>query len=181
MLSKNRKLALGALILSTAAILLLFSITIFAQDRGYRMEGGGMMGMRGDGMMGWNQNMPEKYWLTAEQLQKVREIRSEYNNEILPLQRKLSSLRIEARGYAENPDAEIAKIKNYREDIRGLEGKIDDLRLDARAAINKILTKEQRVYFSDAKHPSDNFDWWDMDGGMMGNMGDGMGMRNMCR
>ena len=132
----------------------------------------GMMGScRGTGMMGWNSNVPEKYWLTADQLTRIRELRSKYDDEILPLQRNLFSLRIESRGYASNPDADISKIKDYREEIRGLEGKIDDLRLDARSEINKVLTKEQRVYFSD------NFDWWGTQRGMMENMRD---MREMC-
>ncbi len=179
----KRKLAVVALILGATSTPLLFSSSLFAQGWGYGMRGDrGMMGMNSRmGMMGWNQNVPEKYWLTAQQIDNVRQIRSNYDDKILPLQQKLYSLRIEARGYASDPDANLGKIKDYREEIRGLEGKIDDLRLDARGEINKVLTKEQRVYFSD------NFDWWDSGRGMMNGMG-GMNngydmmnnMREMC-
>ena len=72
-------------------------------------------------------------------------------------------------------DAEIGKIKSYRKNINNLSDKIEDLRLEARSEINKVLTKEQRAYFGD------NYGRWDMnDGMMMGNMMDGMGMRDMC-
>ncbi len=176
----KKKLFLGALILAATSIPLLFSSSIFAQGWGYGMRGhSGTMGMNGGtGMMGWNQNVPEKYWLTAQQIDNVRQIRSDYGDKIVPLQQRLYSLRIQARGYASDPDADLGKIKDYREEIRGLEGKIDDLRLDARGEINKVLTKEQRVYFSD------NFDWWDGGRDMMNGMGgmdNGYGMMNNMR
>ncbi len=179
----KKKLVLGAVILGATSIPLLFSSSTFAQGWGYGMRGDyGMMGMNSRmGMMGWNQNIPEQYWLTADQLTRIRDIRSNYGDKILPLQQKLYSLRIEARGYASDPDADLGKIKDYREEIRGLEGKVDDLRLDARGEINKVLTKEQRAYFSD------NFDWWGGERGMMNGMrdmdnGNGMmnNMRDMC-
>lgn len=173
MLSKKRKLTVSILILSAVAILLLLSSSAKAQGMERWMSGSDSW---------WsNSNVPTKYQLSPEQISKIREIRSQYDDEIIPLQRELRSLRMEARGYASRSDAEIGKIKSYRKDINNLDDKIEDLRLEARAEINKVLTKEQRAYFGDAKHPSDNFGWTDMDGGMMGMMGDGMGMRDMCR
>lgn len=65
-------------------------------------------------------------------------------------------MRIEYRGYSSRYDAGTGKIKSYRKQIRNLEDKIDDLRLDARGEINKILTKEQRLYFNNG-----NYGWWD--------------------
>ena len=173
----KKKFVFGALILGAALTTIFFSTSAFAQWWGHGMGGGyDMMGSyRGTGMMGWNQNVPEKYWLTAQQIDNVRQIRSDYGDKIVPLQQRLYSLRIEARGYASDPDADLGKIKDYREEIRGLEGKIDDLRLDARGEINKVLTKEQRVYFSD------NFDWWDGGFGMMRGMDNGYGMMNNMR
>ncbi len=176
----KKKFVLGALILGAAAVPLFFSSSAFAQWWGHGMGGRyGMMGSyRGTGMMGWNHNVPEKYWLTPQQIDKVGEIRSNYGDKIFPLDQKLYSLRIEARGYASDPDADLGKIKSYREEIRDLEGKIDDLRLDARGEINKVLSNEQRGYFSD------NFDWWDSGRGMMngmGGMGNGYGMMNNMR
>jgi Spy/CpxP family protein refolding chaperone len=167
MFTKHKKLALIVSLLGTIMLLSLFSSSATAQGMGRCMSGSDTW---------WsNSNIPDKYQLSPEQITKIREIRSQYDDEIIPLQRELRSLRIEARGYASRSNAEIGKIKSYRKDINDLEGKIDDLRLDARATTNKILTKEQRVYFSD------NFVGWDMDGDMMSNMGSDMGMRDMCR
>jgi Spy/CpxP family protein refolding chaperone len=163
MFTKHKKLALIVSLLGTIMLLSLFSSSATAQGMGRCMSGSDTW---------WsNSNIPDKYQLSPEQITKIREIRSQYDDEIIPLQRELRSLRIEARGYASRSDAEIGKIKSYRKDINNLDDKIEDLRLEARAEINKVLTKEQRAYFGD------NFGWWNMDGGMMG---DGMSMRDMC-
>lgn len=153
------------------ALLAMFMLSSFtnpanAQGRGWCMD-------RMNEYDGWwsNANVPQQYQLSAEQTTKVREIRSQYDDEVIPLQRELRALRIEARGYASRSDAEIDKIKSYRKDVNNLEGKIEDLRLEARADINNVLTKEQSVYFGDS------YDRWDMnDGMMMGHMMNGMGM-----
>ena len=154
MFTKHKKLALIVPLLGTIMLLSLFSSSASAQ-----------------GYDGWwsNSNVPSKYQLSPEQITKTREIRSQYDDEIIPLQKELRSLRMEARGYASRSDAEIGKIKSYRKDINNLDDKIEDLRLEARAEINKVLTKEQKAYFGD------NYSRWDMnDGMMMGNMMDGM-------
>ncbi|MHB8906952.1 MAG: Spy/CpxP family protein refolding chaperone [Melioribacteraceae bacterium] len=167
MFTKHKKLALIVSLLGTIMLLSLFSSSATAQSMGRCMSGSDAW---------WsNSNVPAKYQLSPEQITKIREIRSQYDDEIIPLQRELRSLRMEARGYASRSDAEVGKIKSYRKDINNLNDKIEDLRLNAKAEINKVLTKEQRVYFGD------NFGWWDMDGGMMGMMGDGMGKHDMCR
>ena len=161
------KLALIVPLLGTIMLLSLFSSSASAQGMGRCMNG----------YDGWwsNSNVPSKYQLSPEQITKTREIRSQYDDEIIPLQRELRSLRMEARGYALRSDAEIGKIKSYRKDINNLSDKIEDIRLNAKVEINKLLTKEQRAYFGD------NYGRWDMnDGMMMGNMMDGMGMRDMC-
>ena len=106
----------------------------------------------------WNNSVPTQYALTAEQITTINGIRTKVNEKILPRQNELRALRIESRGYSSRPDADINKIKSYRKQIRNLEGKIDDLRLDARGKINKALTKEQRQYFNNG-----NYGWWDAD------------------
>lgn len=125
---------------------------------------------------GWsNSNVPQQYQLSAEQMTRVRDIRSQYDDKIIPLQRELRALRLEANGYATRSGADMGKIKSYRKDIRDLEDDIADLRLDARADISKVLTKEQRVYFGD------RYDWWGMDEDMTGNMMYDMGSHRDCR
>ncbi len=168
MFAKQKKLALIVSLIGT--IIFFSSLTSSVNAQGWNNRncmGGGMN--RGDGWQ-WNNNVPQKYQLSAEQMTQIRNIRSEYDDQIFPLQRELSSLRIEARGYSSRSDADIEKIKSYRKDVNNLSGKLEDLRLDAKGEINKVLSKEQRAYFGN------NFGWWNMDGGMMGY--DGYGMDN---
>ncbi|RLD12721.1 hypothetical protein DRI50_08645 [candidate division KSB1 bacterium] len=106
----------------------------------------------------WNNNVPVQYALTAEQITTINATRTKFNQKILPLQNELRAVRIEYNGYASRYDADISKIKSYRKQVRNLEDKIDDLRLNARAEINKVLTKEQRLYFNNG-----NYGWWDAD------------------
>lgn len=93
-------------------------------------------------------NIPAQYALTADQVTKIEKTRVKYNEKILPLQNELRTLRIEFRGYDSRYDAEIGKIRAHRKQIRNLEDKIYDLRLNARGEINKLLTKEQKLYFN---------------------------------
>jgi len=97
----------------------------------------------------WNNYIPAQYALSADQITEINKTRAKYNEKILPLQNKLRSLRIEFRGYDTRHDADISKIKSSRKQIRDLEDKISDLRLDTRAKINNLLTKEQKLYFND--------------------------------
>lgn len=167
MFTKHKKLVLIVSLLGTIMLLSSFTSSLNAQGWNNRNCMGGMDW--NDGYQ-WNYNVPQKYQLSADQMTNIRDIRSEYNDQIFPLQKELRSLRIEARGYASSSNAEIGKIKSYREDINNLEDKIEDLRFDARVEINKVLTKEQKAYFGD------NFGWWDMHSGMMGY--DRYGMNN---
>ncbi len=175
MFNNIKKSALILAILGATLTVVLFSGLLFAQDRD-PVDGRGYYSMRGWEDPQWNSNIPEKYWLSAEQRSKLKEIRSNYYEEIFPMQRELRALRMEARGYTSRPDAEVGKIKSYRKQINDLEEKIEDLRLQAVADINKTLTKEQRQYYGS------NYDWLDSDGGSMdcGMMGD-MDMQDMCR
>lgn len=172
MFTKHKKLALIVPLLGIIMLFSSFTSSVNAQGWNNRNC---MGGMNWNGGWQWNNDVPQKYQLSADQITRIRDLRSQYDDEIIPLQRELHSLRMEARGYASRSDAEIGKIKSYRKDINNLGDKIEDLRLEARTEVNKVLTKEQRVYFGD------NFGWWDMDGGMMGMMGNDMGMRDMCR
>lgn len=182
MFNNIKKSALIVAILGATLTVVLFSGLLFGQDRD-PVGGRGYYSMRGWEDPQWNSNIPEKYWLSAEQRSKLKEIRSSYYDEIFPLQRELRALRMEARGYASRPDAEVGKIKSYRKQINDLEEKIEDLRLQAAADINKTLTKEQRGYYGSNYNWLDS-DWNHMGRGMMRNMGCCMmgetEMQDMC-
>lgn len=102
---------------------------------------------------------PERYRLTEEQWRKIDDIHARYNEKILPLERKLSSKRLELKAYASGPEPTPEKIKAYYKEIRDLEGKIEDLKVDAHAEIAKVLTREQRDYFGDI------YTFWDIGDG----------------
>ena len=103
----------------------------------------------GAGSGWWNNDVPAQYALSAEQITKINDIRASHSEKILPIQNELRSLRIESHGYGSRYNADVDKIKDYRNKARNLEGKIEDYRLDMRKDIDKLLTKEQRLYFND--------------------------------
>lgn len=104
----------------------------------------------------WNNNVPTQYALSVDQVKKLNELRSKFTEKILPLQNELRSLRMEYRTYSMRGDADLDRLKDFRKEIRKLEDKIDDYRLDLRKNINKVLTKEQRLYFN-----QNGYGWWD--------------------
>ena len=108
----------------------------------------------------WNNTISDQYALSADQANRMNSIRTQAQEKTLPLQNQLHSLRVEMRGYASRYDVDSNKIKNYRNQIRDLEDQIADAHLNARDKINKVLTKEQRVYFNQG-----SYGWWDMDNG----------------
>ena len=148
MVTNKLKMVFALAIISMVAL----SAQAFSQDYCYYDNW-----TRGAGAQWWNNNVPAQYALSAEQITKINDIRSKTSEKILPQQNELRALRIEFRGYDSNPNADIEQIKSYRNKIRNLEDKISDLQLDARGKINKVLTKEQRLYFNDG-----GYGWWDM-------------------
>jgi Spy/CpxP family protein refolding chaperone len=106
----------------------------------------------------WNSNVPAQYALSAEQVDKINKLHQKYNQKINPLQKELRLLRNESRGYSSQYNADIDKVKDYRQQMRELEGEIADYRLDVRKDINKLLTKEQQPFFA-----ANGYGWWDMD------------------
>ena len=166
MFTKHKKLALIVSLIGTIILLSSFAVSTYAQGRHHNNS---MRGMSSDYGRQWNDNVPQKYQLSADQMTSIREIRSQYDDQIFPLQRDIRALRIEAKGYSSRSDAEIEKIKSYREDINNLSDKMEELRLEARAEINKVLSKEQLAYFGN------NFGWGEMDSCIMDHTGNGMG------
>ena len=174
MLTNKLKMVLALTIISVLSL----SSLVFSQDYCYYDNW-----TRHAGAQWWNSNVPTQYALTAEQITKINDIRSKNYEKILALQNELRALRIEYRGYASRSAADISKIKSYRKKIRNLEDKISDLQLDARGKINKVLTKEQRLYFNDGGYGwwDSGDDWWHSNHrGMSGNRGHGMMKRHGC-
>ncbi|MFZ0456404.1 MAG: hypothetical protein WCE54_13100 [Ignavibacteriaceae bacterium] len=117
----------------------------------------------------------DKSNLSKEQLNKIDEIQDKYDKEILPLRQKVNLLRTEAYNYSLNDNIDIEKVKDYRQQIRDFQGKIDDSQLDKTAEINKVLPKDQQISFNSYLNEyADNTGSGSNCGMMQGMMGNGM-------
>jgi mono/diheme cytochrome c family protein/Spy/CpxP family protein refolding chaperone len=148
--------------------LLMFSSTAFSQGNMMRNCGGGYS----------NSNVPKEYRLTDTQLNKISNIRAEYNKRILPLRQKINSLRNEIRTYNSGTNFNAAKLKEDYSKINALKDKIFALHIDAKAEINKVFTKEQLTYYRGFASQCTEFGYGMMNGAGMGNMMNG-NMRGM--
>jgi Spy/CpxP family protein refolding chaperone len=86
--------------------------------------------------------------LTPEQQQALWDIRKEYQSKLLSLNRELYATRLELWGYEARPEVDVQKIRDYRNTLLELEKKIGEYRIQAREKMNKILTQEQKTYWS---------------------------------
>ena len=136
-----------ALIVVIALIALTSSM--FAQ--GYRCND-----RYGYDMNWWNTDLPSQYQLSADQVVKLNEYRAEFDQKIIPLQKELRALQIEMRGYVNRNNADPAKVKEYRNQIRDIQDEIADIRIEAKKDMSSIFTDAQQVYFNDTR-----VGWWD--------------------
>ncbi len=150
--------------------LLMFSSTAFSQGNMMQNCGGGYS----------NSNVPKEYRLTDTQSNKINNIRAEYNKRVLPLRQKINSLRIEIRTYNSGTNFNAAKLKEDYAKINALKNKIFALRIDAKAEINEVFTKEQLTYYRGFASQCTEFGNGMMNGAGMGNMmnGNTRGMMN---
>ncbi len=150
--------------------LLMFSSTAFSQ---------GNMKQNCDGGYS-NSNVPKEYKLTDTQLNKISNIRAEYNKRILPLRQKINSLRNEARTYNSGTNFNATKLKENYSKINSLKDKTFALHIDAKAEIDKVFTKEQLTYYRGSASQYAGFEYGMMSGTGMGNMmsGNTRGMMN---
>jgi len=105
----------------------------------------------------WNYNTPAEYGLTADQISKINQLRKNSNEKILAIENELRSLEIEYLAVNTNADLDVQKLKSLRSSIRVKEEKIEDINLETKAQIKKLLTKEQLTYFN-----NNQYTWWDM-------------------
>lgn len=99
--------------------------------------------------------------LTQEQMLQLDEIRLEYNEQILALEKELVSKRGAADAYASAVSADPEKLAAYREEVRSLERQMEEMESEARAEIWQVLPSDQRALWSDHdKFCSMGCDWW---------------------
>lgn len=105
----------------------------------------------------WNYNTPAEYALTAEQITEVNELRKNSYEKKLPIENELRSLRMEYQAANSNPELDVKKVKSLRSTIRDKEEKIEDINLETKVQVKKLLTEKQLTYFN-----NNNYNWWDM-------------------
>ncbi|MBU2493303.1 MAG: hypothetical protein KJ571_11815 [Bacteroidetes bacterium] len=128
--------------------IILFSTAVFAQ---------GYWNSNNDYNLGWwNNNVPSQYQMQPDQIEEMNDLKIEYDQKIIPLQNELRALRTEMRGYMNRTDFDPSQVKDYRNQIRGIQDQIADYRLDYRKNMNNLLTDNQRIYFNNSSNG-----WWD--------------------
>jgi len=105
----------------------------------------------------WNNNTPAEYALSAEQITEINELRKNSYEKKLPIENELRSLRMEYRAANSNPELDVKKVKSLRSTIRDKEEKIEDINLETKVQVKKLLTEKQLTYFN-----NNNYNWWDM-------------------
>ncbi len=127
-----------------------------------------------------NSNVPKEYRLTDTQLNKIKNIRAEYNKRILPLRQKINSLRNETQTYNSGTNFNAAKLKENYSKINALKDKTFALRIDAKVEIDKVFTKKQLIYYRESASQYAEFGYGMMNDAGMDNMmnGNTRGMMN---
>ncbi|MBK9099475.1 MAG: hypothetical protein IPM14_15445 [bacterium] len=85
--------------------------------------------------------------LTKEQAEKIDQINVKYSEKTLSLRQELNLLKTKAYNYSLNEKIDLNEVKGFRQKIRDVRGKLDDLRIDELAEINKVLPEDQQINF----------------------------------
>ncbi|MGK7396607.1 MAG: hypothetical protein ACNS62_18660, partial [Candidatus Cyclobacteriaceae bacterium M3_2C_046] len=85
------------------------------------------------------------------------ELRKNSYEKKLPIENELRSLRMEYRAANSNPELDVKKVKSLRSTIRDKEEKIEDINLETKVQVKKLLSEKQLTYFN-----NNNYSWWDI-------------------
>ena len=149
MLTLNKKWFGGIAIVITA---LLVSLTLFAQSKPKKNNS---TNHTYDSSW-WNSSVPGKYWLSDDQINQLNKIKTEYDGVIQPEIEKLNSVRGDFSDYRQQDDINSKRIREYQNQIRGIEDNIYSLRMEAESKIRKVFVNTQKAYFNDSR-----YGWWD--------------------
>ncbi len=115
----------------------------------------------------WNSNVPEKYWLSGDQINQVNKIRTEYDDLIQPKIEKLNSVRNDFYNYQQQDEISSKRIREYQTELRGIEDNIYSLKMEAASKIRNVFSKSQRPYYNNYVYNDWCDDWgWNYSGYM---------------
>jgi len=106
-----------------------------------------------------NNNVPERYRPSDEQIERINIIKSEYDDLIQPEIRKLYSISSDFSDYQQQNNVNNKKVKEYQNEIRNMEDNIEVLKDEAKNKIRTVLNNNQITYYNDFVFNS----WWGWD------------------
>lgn len=143
MLTSNKKWFTG---IAIVIVVLIVSLTLLGQENPKKNNSGNHT----NNPSWWNSNVPEKYWLSDDQINQVNKTKTEYDDFIQPEIEKLNTVRGDFSDYQEQDDINSKRIREYQSEIRGIEDNIYSLKMEAGNKIRKVLNKSQRTYYNDS-------------------------------
>lgn len=160
MLTSNKKWFVG---IAVVIVVLIASLVLFAQEHPKKNNSTNNM----YDSSYWNSNVPEKYWLSDEQISQANKIKTEYDDLIQPEIEKLNSVRDDFSAYQQQDEISRGRIKEYQSELRDIEDNIYSLKMEAAGKIRMILSKVQRPYYNNYVYNNWCDDWgWNYGGYM---------------
>ena len=135
-------------IFSVIAVFLLASPAVFSQPM---CEGDGPEGMRGPHKGKMLDRLSEKLDLTAEQEEQLKALKKTNMEEMKALHEEMKSKREELRAELQKPDTDKARINAVVTEMKALQSKQIDQRVDNFLGMKEILTPEQFEKFISLK------------------------------
>lgn len=161
MFTLNKKWFAGA---AVVIAVLIVSLTLLAQDSPKKNNS---MNNTYDASY-WNSNVPEKYWLSDDQISQLNKIRVEYDDLIQPQIEKYYSVRDDFSAYRQQDEISNKQIREYQTELRDIEDNIYSLKMEAASKLRNVLSKGQRPYYNNYVYNDWCDDWGWNYGGYMG-------------
>jgi len=133
---KNKKTGVVAVALTAAVAIILVSSVAYGHWRSDNQDLGRI------NLGQWNERVPSQYSMNPDQLVQTENVLFDCWEEMLPLQRKLSSLELEARLYSDSPDVDPDQVQSYGHQINDVQDEITALRQRANAGISSDTMME---------------------------------------
>ena len=149
----------------TVMLLLSFAALAMAQPgRGagqFRHEKGMGMGLHrpdvGDDEDFFSGRMLNALDLTDEQTSQLKELRTKFMKEVLPLRNELQEKHAQLRTLSTGDNVDMNKVNQTIDQIGAITTKLMKQRAAHRQEVRKILTEDQRVKFDSMPHPGLGF------------------------
>ena len=167
MFHKNKKLGVGLITLTTAVAIVLGTGVADSHWRNNSQDSDNFS------LVQWNECIPNQYSLKPDQLMQMEDVLYDCRAEMLPLEKKLSRLELDAQLYNDNPEVQPDQIKSYQRRINDVKDKLATLQAQANTKISNLLRNEQRAYFGT------DFDWCNLESN--GRMTHGRDIGAWCR